>query len=206
MKSSNLIVFLVIYACTNLQACPLSDNASSTHCHECDALHYIANTHRGDNINVILNINLGKSINRAFDFSKAITPTDSSYYYEPMRNSSLTSCVSSVESGSACTQHIVTRGSRRPMCGPGNQCDGWNYTCNYSSNRFPQYIWEVQCPPSTSPGIKVQTVYYSMPVLIYTPNGSINTSADCTPFKNLGTLYTWSMQRVPVACTWVAVQ
>ena len=192
----NIVAILLYHTISNLHACPLprDTNTSSAPCHQCDVLDYIENKHGQSSINLILNINLGNTRNNAVTFASHISSSSNNdYFFDPV--SSSTNCVNDAAAGSPCTDRVqMVKSNQNLMC-------SWNYTCDYSPDRFPQYIWKAQCPRDI-PGYQIHEVYYHMPVLTYTSTGS--GSADCIPFKTPGATYTWSMLTVPVACTCVA--
>lgn len=192
------LLLLLGHTAVILSACPLPVNNTTTtdSCHQCNVLRYVQVEQPSHiNINVTMALNLRQSENSAGQFAQKISSNQNrDYLFDsislpgPVRG-----CYGSeqnAKTGSPCTNFIRMDGTRLPNC-------MWNYTCNYSPNRFPQYIWEAQCAQAPH-GYRSQEVYYRIPTLVYSSEGS-----NCLPFKSPEATYTWRMQRVVVACVCV---
>jgi hypothetical protein len=70
----------------------------------------------------------------------------------------------------------------------------WNYTCDYSKSRFPQYLWKAQCTGNAHP------IFYRVPVLTLQPGSETG----CLPFTSDHAVYRWEIEMVPVACSCTA--
>ena len=172
---------LLCYKLRNLQACPLPANAS---CSECQVIREIQGLNE-PNVNLNIIINLFHALNNPNDFIHAIERPGLMFDTSSI-NSSLETCLHSRDPnvGTPCTHNLQMVGDPLLTC-------RWNYTCDYSPNRFPQYLWRAQCPDNA------QQVFYRIPVLTVTPESE----GDCLPFTNTRTVYRWEMEMVAVACT-----
>lgn len=193
------LYILLCHKVVNLNACPLPTNITNTNatCHDCNVLRYIQlEQPRQINVNLMMAINLAESENSAGHFAQKInSDTNRDYLFDSISlPGAVRNCYGSEETastGSPCTDYIRMDGDHLPTC-------TWNYTCNYSPNRFPQYIWEAQCAQAPA-GYRHQKVYYNIPILTYSSAGS-----NCLPFKNPEATYTWGLQRIVVACACIA--
>lgn len=190
-------IFLSLLFCSNLNnlcACPLPSNAS---CNECDVLRHIhLSPSRQLTIDLSVEINLALSANTAIEFARNINSEnneDYSFDSTPLEDSATTCYETNAEigSGSACTNYVEMTGEddRLPTC-------RWNYTCDYSPHRFPQYIWRAECdtPPS---GYRAQPIYYDIPILTLKPDSD----SGCLPFQEPQAVYSWGLEQVQVACS-----
>lgn len=182
-----LLTILLCYRQTNLYACPLPTSGS---CNNCSVLRFLqlnSSVHVQPNVNLTVDMNLAESENRAHEFANSIDPGSDDYSFDTTNlPGNLRDCFDS-ESGSPCTHYIAINGNI-PNC-------TWTYSCNYSANRFPQYMWWAQCAPPPR-GYRAQKVYYTVPTLTL----STESSLDCLPFHDPRAVYKWSKERVPVAC------
>lgn len=178
----SLLIILLSYRLHNLQACPLPANAS---CAECDVLRYIqgldgAGHNRQLNVNLTVALDLDHSQNTAINFIRNHT---NSGLYRINSLDSVEGCLGSNHTvGTACTHNIemVVSSSCR-----------WNYTCDYSPNRFPQYLWKAECTGSAHP------ITYSVPILAL----ETERESGCLPFAGGEAVYRWKLEEVTVACT-----
>lgn len=178
----------------NLHACPLPANAS---CTECDILTYIEETQNKSTLIVDLNVELNLApIEHAITlFTHNIAPGEGEnglvFDIADLPDMS-TSCNTDMDSGSPCTKFVkMTPEENLPNC-------TWNYTCDYSPHRFPQYIWRAQCA-SAPEGYRAQPIYYEIPTLTL----KNDTNSGCLHFQDPQAVYSWKMERVQVACTCV---
>lgn len=179
----------------NLNACPLAANSTtnSTTCHQCDVLRYLQlDRNRQINVNLTVALNLVESENLAGEFVRDINPSQSSdYFFDSIcLPGAVRNCEQSADTGSPCTHYVRMNGDHQPHC-------RWNYTCDYSPNRFPQYIWRANCAEAPDE-YRSHEVFYEIPTLKYNSE-----EPRCLPFKNPGTIYTWKMEKVAVACVCV---
>lgn len=191
-------IILLAFESTNLRACPLPPSAS---CAQCEVLNYIDNIlNDRSNISLRITLNLAKSINGPIEFAESINYRNDSINHRNddflFRVTGARNCSSYDNStnGNPCTQSINMTGSHLPDC-------SWNYTCDYSPNRFPQYIWKAKCGPQPA-GYRIQEVYYQLPTLTL----ESEVEAGCLPFQGANTVYRWGLERIPVACTCVPNQ
>lgn len=190
---STMPIYLVLLCllCNRLrgiQACPLPSNAS---CSECDLLRHIQLDHHAQNINLNVQLNLVMSQNSANSFAMLINSENNGdfTFYNTRLEDPVTRCIADAEEGSPCTNHVVMEGERQPLC-------TWNYTCDYSPHRFPQYIWKAKCD-TAPPGYRPQPIYYNIPTLTVTSSSQ----GGCLPFQDPEAIYRWGMERVEVACS-----
>lgn len=175
---------IILLGYNNLQACPLPSNAS---CTECQVLRYIQLNHsRQLNVNLTVTLDLLHSQNNPNDFSDAINPDNRhDFSFEPYAVGSVESCLGSdPNTGSPCTHNIRMEGDNLPSC-------QWDYTCDYSPNRFPQYLWRAQCTGAAQP------IIYHIPTLTL----ESAREGDCLPFAGTQAVYRWQLEKVAVACT-----
>lgn len=182
---------LLCYRPYNLQACPLPANAS---CSECQAIRYIENGRNEPNVRLNVIVDLLRSQNALLDFTDAVNSAERhGFIFSAVSSISppLETCLSEDSSrdpniGTPCTHNLTMMGvgGALPSC-------NWNYTCEYSVNRFPQYLWRAQCADNAQP------IFYRIPVLTVTPESE----GDCLPFTSTNTVYTWRMETVAVACS-----
>lgn len=180
-----LLLILFGYRPHNLQACPLPSNAP---CSECQVLRYIQLDHRRQlNVNLNVTLDLALSQNTADDFHETINSAvrHDDFSFEAQHRGSAESCLGSdPNTGSPCTHDFQMTGADVPSC-------RWNYTCDYSPNRFPQYLWRAHCMGAAHP------IFYKIPTLtLASENGS-----DCLPFTGTQTVYRWGLEMVAVACS-----
>ena len=190
----NLVFFIFLLGCklSCLHACPLPPTEV---CNDCDVLNYISSSHTNQStISPTVIINLQQSINNPTDFARFIHSNDNEDFSFDATNLSPSRCLPTQrETGTPCTQSVVMVGENHPTC-------TWNYTCNYSPNRFPQYIWKAQC--ATAPdGYRIHAINYLIPILKL----ESEVGADCLPFQGANTVYRWGIEEVPVACVCVAM-
>lgn len=178
-----LVTILLGYQLGNLQACPLPANAS---CSECDALRYIQLGHNNLNINLSALIDINLSLNTIIDFSHTINSVERhDFSFRISSTGSVGDCLGDdPNAGTPCTHHLQMEGDSLPRC-------QWNYTCDYSPNRFPQYLWRAQCADNAHP------IFYRIPVLTLEPG----TEDGCIPFSSAHAVYRWGMEKVAVACS-----
>ncbi len=187
IQFTSIYLFIILLGCRHhiLQACPLPSNAS---CNDCQVLRYIQlDRNRELNINLTVPIDLGLSQNTANNFARVINSeqTSEDFFFEAYSLGSVASCLGSdPNAGSPCTHNFRMAGSPLPTC-------RWNYTCDYSPNRFPQYIWKAECMHSAHP------IFYSIPTLTLESDGE----SGCLPFTRVKPVYRWGLQKVPVACS-----
>lgn len=181
------LFILLGYRLVNLQACPLPP---SIQCSACEVLQYINDLENSQlDINLTVAMNLDQSRNTPDTFRQHINSDDNnmdfsfdSFSLRP----NLTGCSDRNTIGSPCNLGFRMGGGRLPAC-------TWNYTCNYSPNRFPQYIWRAVCAPGA------HEIIYPIPVL----TKNVETADDCLPFVGAQAVYAWSLEKVPVACSCV---
>lgn len=183
-------IILLAFKSTNLHACPLPSNAS---CAQCEVLNYIDNIlNDQSNINLRVVLNLATSINRPIEFAESINYDNDDFFF---RVAGARNCSSDdPTNGNPCTQSINMIRPNLPQC-------SWSYTCDYSPNRFPQYIWKANCSAQPA-GYRLQEIFYQLPTL------TIESEADagCPPFQGVNTVYRWGLERIPVACTCIPNQ
>lgn len=180
-----IAILIILLGHSNLQACPLPANAS---CSECQLLRYIHLNHSRElNVNLTVALDLALSQNTADNFCETINSVvrHDDFSYEARATGAAESCLGSdPNAGSPCTQHIQMAGADVPSC-------RWSYSCDYSPNRFPQYLWRAQCTGSANP------IFYKVPTLtLESQRGS-----DCLPFTGDQAVYRWGLEKVAVACT-----
>lgn len=195
VSSSIYVIFISLLFCnrlSNLCACPLPSNAS---CSECDILRHIHfSPNRQLNIDLSVELNLALSANTATKFTGSINSEDNldfSFDSTPLADSE-TNCFGTdaeIGSGSACTHYVEMTGDRLPTC-------TWNYACDYSPHRFPQYIWKAECNAAPS-GYRAQPIYYDIPTLTLTSASE----SGCLPFQEPQAIYSWGIEKVQVACS-----
>ncbi len=174
---------LLGFRTASLLACPLPDTATCGQCHVLNYINSLSNSQ--SKINLTINLDLSKSINRAIEFTQPISSGNNlDYDFQPYGPAGCSS------NDTPCTQSIHMAGSNLPNC-------SWNYTCDYSPNRFPQYIWMANCA-SAPPGYRPQEIYYLIPTLVIEDG--------CLPFQRADVVYKWVQKRVPVACTCIATE
>ena len=190
---------LLCHKIANLNACPLSGNnniTTATPCNQCNVLRHIhMDPTRQINVNLMVALNLGRSENSAGEFARKMSSDQNQdYFFDSISLPGMVrNCFGSEQSantGSPCTDFIRMDGAGKPGC-------TWNYTCDYSPNRFPQYIWRANCAEAPDK-YRSQEVFYEIPTLMYNSEGS-----SCLPFINPVTTYTWTMEKVAVACVCV---
>ena len=114
--------------------------------------------------------------------------TNDDFSFETYSPASVANCFGEDPNiGTPCTHNIR-------MTGPAT-CR-WNYTCDYSPNRFPQYIWKAECPESSHP------IFYPVPTLTVETQGGTG----CLPFTEANTVYRWGQEKVAVACACTSSQ
>lgn len=178
----------------NLCACPLPANLS---CSECEVQRYIQQSHNSQlNINITVGLNLALSQNTHYEFARfinSINNDDFSFDSTPLSGPVTTCYGNDFEAGSPCTHSIQMVGGSLPRC-------TWNYTCEYSPRRFPQYLWKAQCatPPQ---GYRAQEIFYEVPTLTL----DSMTETSCLPFQGPEAVYRWDIERVPVACSCIPI-
>lgn len=180
------IIFLGLRT-ASLLACPLPDMPT---CGQCEVLRHINSlTNSQSKINLTVNLDLSKSINRPTQFAQDISSVKNPDYF--FESNGTAGCSNN---DTPCSQFIkmVPENSPLPIC-------SWIYTCDYSPNRFPQYIWRANCTDTTT----CQEVYYQIPTL--TLHSEVEDD-DCLPFQRADTVYTWGQEMVAVACTSKASQ
>lgn len=191
---SHLLTILIICSrLSNLKGCPLPQNAT---CSECDVLHYIQLDPDASgmlNTNITVSLNLAESENSAHEFVQSINSFDNNDYSfdSALLPGDISDCYGrNPAEGLPCTHYIrMSARNNLPMC-------TWNYTCNYSSHRFPQYIWEAQC--DTAPlGYRYQEIFYDIPTLTVSSRGN---GSNCLPFRDDDAVYRWNTERIVVAC------
>ena len=182
-------ILLVGYRLVNLHACPLPPN---TQCSDCEVLQYIDRLEDGQlDINLTVALNLDESRNTRETFRQHINSDNSNMdfsfdYFSPLPNLANCNDPSGELVRSPCNHGFRMGGSRLPAC-------TWNYTCDYSPNRFPQNIWRAECPP------EAHEIIYPIPVL----TRNVETADGCLPFVGAEAVYTWSLAKMPVACSCV---
>lgn len=184
--SISLLIFLLGYRLRTLQACPLPSNAS---CSECHVLRYIQLDvdNRQLNINLSVELDLVLTQNTAKNFLDTINSVvrHDDFSFEAHRKGSAKSCLDNDPyARSPCSHDIQMAGADVPTC-------RWNYTCEYSPNRFPQYLWRAHCAGSAHP------IFYKIPTLTLESEGG----NDCLPFTGAQTVYRWGLEKVAVACS-----
>lgn len=178
------LFILLGYRLVNLHACPLPPN---TQCGDCEVLQYIDGLESGElDINLTVALSLDQSRNTPDTFRQHINSDDNNMDFAFDSFSPSANLADCSREGSPCTLGFRMGGARMPAC-------TWNYTCNYSPNRFPQYIWRAECAPGA------HQIIYPIPVL----TKNVETAEDCLPFVGAQAVYTWSLEEVPVACSCV---
>ena len=180
-------------------ACPLPSNAT---CTECDVLRHERFTRNKQllHFDLTVELDLTKSVNTANKFSHEISTEeeDPDFLFASARlGDSVSSCYGTEEeasTGSACTNFVNMTGPRQPGC-------TWNYTCDYSAHRFPQYIWKAECATAPS-GYRAHPIYYEIPTLTLNPTND----SGCLHFQEPQAVYRWELEKVQVGCTCVPIE
>lgn len=190
MLTNYFISISIVLLFHQSNSCPLPSNAS---CNDCDVLRYIQfNPSRQSNLNLSMNLNLNESENTAYNFAPKInSPENEHYTFEGTPLPNQIRCSNSSTEGSPCSDYIKMANHSLPT----NTCT-WNYTCDYSPRRFPQYLWTAQCAPPPT-GYRAQKVYYEIPTLTFVGE---EIGSECLPFRHPEATYKWKLHEIVVAC------
>ena len=186
-------IILQCFTFTHLSACPLPQNAS---CHNCTVLQHINELlpNRLD-INIMVNLNLAKAENTADKFARVVNnfPRNRDVIFDSTSSPGVSSCFGNDPStGSPCSEYVEMSANTHIKC-------NWNYRCDYSANRFPQYIWRAECGQAPA-GYRSQEVFYEISTLNLSSE-----STECIPFHESQVVYKWMLEKVAVACVCVAL-
>lgn len=188
-----LSTILLCYKLSHILACPLPSGASCDDCHILRQIQF--NSSLPLNINLTMKLDVVKSQNTITEFVRNINNDDSYTFQRTPLTGPVRDCYGSdPNAGSPCTDYIEMEGERRPKC-------TWNYTCDYSPNRIPQYLWRARCDKAP-PGYREQEILYEIPTLTLTSASEHG----CLPFYESHATYKWDLETVTVACACIPTE